>query len=168
MEEVLYFLFGQDFKTKTWTRPQQSWNRYKPNKAYAAEEFDFTEDDEAFAYEDQSDYAQAPDSDELVYYEQDELYDLDDFGDDAFETYDQAYDEEQHDAEMEEAYSTYLDARKRFANIHHQLLLRQPKANPRAKASQVVMAKVVVLLSDLCLLDQVAKLPHGLWQLATM
>ena len=115
--EVLYFLFGQDFKTKTWTRPQQSWNRYKPNKAYAVEEFDFTEDDEAFAYEDQSDYAQVPDSNELAYYEHDELYDLDDLGDDAFETYDQAYDEEQHDAEMEEAYSTYLDARKRFADI---------------------------------------------------
>ena len=120
VEEVLYFLFGQDFKTKSWSKPQYSWNRHRSQRAYVAEESDLFEDEDAFAYDDQPDTSLAFESNEAMYYEYDDAYDMENYdgGEEAFETFDQTYQEEDdHDLEMEEAYSTYLDARKRFAEI---------------------------------------------------
>ena len=118
VEEVLYFLFGQDYKTKSWSRPQQSWNRYKPQRAYAAEEHDIPEDDEAYLQDDFIESPYVSDPNETMYYEYEESYDFEPYEEEAYETYDQSFTEEDEpDAEMEEAYSTYLDARKRFAEI---------------------------------------------------
>ena len=48
-------------------------------KAYTAEEYDGLDDDDAFAFDDQSDYAQIPDTDEAYYQEYDGIPQTDEY-----------------------------------------------------------------------------------------
>ena len=121
VESVLYYLFGQDYKTKA-ERP--AWNKNKLNKsrwypakksqAYTAEEFD-PEDYEA---DPEETFLQA---DEEVF-EDDfnpEEYEDPDLAHGTFEeeAYGEEWLEEGSDPQFEEAYATYLDARRQLANI---------------------------------------------------
>ena len=121
VEEVMFFLFGQDYKTqKSWTKPQSNWRYNKHQRyqrAYAMDESDLVEDEEVYVGDDTNEYdmASAYDSapwiDETVYYE-----DMPEPEDTYEEAYDQ-WEQDDEDAEVEEAYSNYLDARRRFAEI---------------------------------------------------
>ena len=125
IEEVMYFLFGQDYKasgSRQWSR--QNHNSWKQQcrvsqRAYLTEEHDDDNDDEAYVYDDMPYYEQAPEYDETVMYESEDTFYTDALPD---ETYDPnleqgMWEDDGGDDEMEEAYSMYLDARKRPAEL---------------------------------------------------
>ena len=120
VEQALYYLLGQDYKTKMMNpskgigRHGARWNRAGHHGYYM--------DEEAYQLEDDGDGA---DYDEEYFYEDGEHYEAVD--DEAYEeTYyqDGSYFETEEykgtsdgDPQLEEAYATYLDARRQFANL---------------------------------------------------
>ena len=120
VEQALYYLLGQDYKTKMMNpskgigRHGSRWNRAGHHGYYM--------DEEAYQLEDDGDGA---DYDEEYFYEDEEHYEAVD--DEAYEeTYyqDGSYFETEEyegtsdgDPQLEEAYATYLDARRQFANL---------------------------------------------------
>ena len=122
VEEAMYYLYGQDYRGKVGLsqRPVggkgKGFNKWKkPAQAYTMHEDDYMDDpeetyepeyDEAYYEETQEEYA-------------DEAYD-EEFGDETanYTGYDEDY-PDQEDPEYEEAYATYLDARRRFAELRN-------------------------------------------------
>ena len=125
VEEAMYFLFGQDFRGrstydhrgKPYNAPRSAgknaykWQKKGSQAAYAATDDDpdlqdyeeFYEVDEADAY-----FGDWPDDPEEVNYEEDELEEVLHQEDDMPDV---------DDPEWEEAYASYLDARRRFAEL---------------------------------------------------
>ena len=125
VEEAMYFLFGQDFRGrstydhrgKPYNAPRSAgknaykWQKKGSQAAYAANDDDpdpqdyeeFYEVDEADAY-----FGDWPDDPEEVNYEDDELEEVLHQEDDMPDV---------DDPEWEEAYASYLDARRRFAEL---------------------------------------------------
>ena len=126
VEQALYYLFGQDYRGKISSpegygkgdRHRSSPHRWqKRGQAYAADDEEYYEDDELFLAEDE---------DETAYYEEQADYDAADYADveddetayNAQSPDDTYYDMPEHDdPELEEAYATYLDARRRFSEL---------------------------------------------------
>ena len=120
VEQALYYLLGQDYKTKMMNpskgigRHGARWNRAGHHGYYM--------DEEAYQLEDDGDGA---DYDEEYFYEDEEHFEAVD--DESYEeTYyqDGSYFETEEyegmsdgDPQLEEAYATYLDARRQFANL---------------------------------------------------
>ena len=117
VEEAMYYLVGQDFKTRAehskWQKSTKGKGRWYPRKcqqAYAADDYDpeYEEDpEEGFVQNDEEAY-----DDEQAYEEFEDLENPDD------EHYylDEGWGDEP-DSQLEEAYATYLDARRQFANL---------------------------------------------------
>ena len=118
VEEVMYYLFGQDYKSRVdspskWNKgpkKQQRW--YSPRKsgtAYMTEDVE----DNAYEYEIEETYVA-----EEAYVEEDDENFEDaaelDFEDEG-QWHEAAFEED--DQQLEEAYATYLDARRQFANL---------------------------------------------------
>ena len=128
VEEVMYFLFGQDYKaTSSWRTTgndqrsfgkgkgytsQRSWNHRTAYPAYYHDDFEYAEPDGAEPYADESafqvDYDDAPEDEETW---AEEATDHDYSPDTAF------YEAEDYDEEEEEAFATYLDARRKLAEV---------------------------------------------------
>ena len=114
VEEAMYYLFGQDFKTRAehskWQKSTKGKGRWYPRKsqqAYAADDYDpeYEEDpEEGFVQHDEEAY-----DDEQAYEEFEDFENPDD------EHY--YLDEGEPDTQLEEACATYLDARRQFANL---------------------------------------------------
>ena len=122
VEEAMYYLYGQDFKTKAEGQPR--WNKNLPKKGprwyprkhqqgYTAEEYDpeFGEDyEDAYVLEE-------------GFLEDEQALDEYDDHENAYGVFeDEAYYQEEPwpedpDPQLEEAYATYLDARRQFANL---------------------------------------------------
>ena len=122
VEEVMYFLFGQDYKTssKQWHRQSNnSWKQYRGSqRAYHFDEQDEIADDEAYVYDDTATYEHMPEYDETALYEADESLYPEDIPEEFYDGSEQGlWEQEEGDEDMEEAYSMYLDARKRFAEL---------------------------------------------------
>ena len=124
VEEALYYLLGQDYRGRTFHdrgkgkgRPQ-TWQRRQT--AYTAEDdwedapsYDFAElydDEDDMQYDEAYEEHEATEGDEFLEYEE------------AMTTQEDYYHElpdlpESYDPETEEVYATYLDARRRFAEL---------------------------------------------------
>ena len=154
VEEAMYYLYGQDFKTKADGQPRWNKNltkkgpRWYPRKhqqGYTAEEYDpeFVED-----YED----AYALDEEFL---EDEQAPDYDDDPENAYGVFeDEAYYQEEPwpedpDPQLEEAYATYLDARRQFANLkaargyYPVVALTTPTDLPGASSSSTLQQRPV-------------------------
>ena len=119
VEEAMYYLFGQDYpsrvdqSTKWQKNPQgkgQRWFQRKSQQGYSAEDYDPEYDEETedgFALLEEEPYEEEPTYEETEDYEafDDELF----YQDDGWA--------EESDPQLEEAYATYLDARRQFASI---------------------------------------------------
>lgn len=112
VEECLYYFFGQDYRTPSVNRGKgDRWRRHGPARVYHVDETYEHPSEEAYVEEDAYEHSEYPD---LTYNEDDETLDPDDDEDDHYYEDLPGYEE---DAEYEEAYATYLDARKRFAEL---------------------------------------------------
>ena len=121
VEEAMYYLYGQDFKTKGETHPrwnknlikkQQRWYPRKPQQGYTAEECDLDTEEyedayllEDELYEDEQAFEEYEDPEATYGGPDDELYYQEEPWTDDF------------DPQLEEAYATYLDARRQFASL---------------------------------------------------
>ena len=123
VEEVMYFLFGQDYRTSAprWTSSRSttnSWPRYNKNfnRAYMAEdEEEFEYEDAYAAYDDYPAYDPADEEQELYEEGEEAHYEEEAHGQWDTDPADEEWDDESD--EMETAYSAYLDARKKFAEL---------------------------------------------------
>ena len=136
VEEALYYLLGQDYRGRTFHdrgkgkgRPQ-TWQRRQT--AYTAEDdwedapsYDFAElydDEDDMQYDEAYEEHEATEGDEFLEYEE------------AMTTHEDYYHDlpdlpERYDPETEEVYATYLDARRRFAELKaNRGFWPQPKA----------------------------------------
>ena len=117
VESALYFLFGQDFKTSSSTRwtgrnSSSSWKSRNVGRAYTTEEYPY--DDEELDYEA---YTLEEENPELDYFpEEDETTETGFYQEQPGED-EHAFLEEEWGEEVETAYATYLDARKRFSDL---------------------------------------------------
>ena len=120
VEQALYYLLGQDYKTKVnlpakgGGRHGHRWNR-PAHHGYVAEEEIYQMDDDwetagyddGIYYEDEEIYENAEDADyEELYYMEGACYEADEYEGNP-----------DGDPQLEEAYATYLDARQQFANL---------------------------------------------------
>ena len=122
VEEAMYYLYGQDFKTKGETQPrwnknllkkQQRWYPRKHQQGYTAEEWEpelFDDPEDAYNQEDEyledeQAFEEYDDPDSTYNYMEEELF------------YQEEPWVEDPDPQLEEAYATYLDARRQFANL---------------------------------------------------
>ena len=121
--EAMFFLLGQDYKGRVMDSQTTRW-KTKTYGRWPTKNYGYHADD-AYAYENEEPY-----TDDYAYQQWDDgAYD-----DDEFEDFDEPYDEETYaagdyedtefpddglgdDGTLEEAYASYLDARRHFANL---------------------------------------------------
>ena len=122
VEQALFYLFGQDYKSFRTEGPRASGrgrayqqNRWGNYRTYGAAYV--TEEDENF--HETQEYEYVDDTTDPVYYEEEnEFYEEEDYEPNETEYYDPAYfGEEEEDEPVEEAYATYLDARRHLAEV---------------------------------------------------
>ena len=124
VEEAMYYLFGQDYRGRV--GPQVRYNNHqhskgknnnwrKTSQAYTTYDEDNYEEEAYEAEEDPFGFEQSPDE-ENVYYEGEDTYDPED---DELLLYNEDDYPDCDDPEWEECYATYLDARRRFAELRN-------------------------------------------------
>ena len=127
VEEALYYLLGQDYRGRVQYDHQRSKGKSRSNQwqrrqtAYAAADDEYDDGsyyDTAEPYGDEADdmqYDEAFEEHEITEYEDFPEYEDGLIADDSYQEY--ADLPESFDPETEEAFATYLDARRRFAEI---------------------------------------------------
>ena len=117
VEQAMYYLLGQDYKTRS--NPMatgkggrvQRWQRY--GQGFAAEEDTYFEDEWDLDEIDEDGYYEEGDE----YMEQDYVEEPYSYEDPIFYEMDEAEGSGEVDPQLEEAYAAYLDARRQFANL---------------------------------------------------